>query len=87
VSPNKFKLFLLAGQSNMAGRGEVTPADTIGNAHILRLNRDGEWEIAKDPIHFDKNVAELDGDSAETDHPFRRKVTRVFRIKLTTLIL
>lgn len=52
-----FYLYLLAGQSNMAGRGAVTPADTIGDPRILVLNRDGEWEIAKDPVHFDKEVA------------------------------
>ncbi|MET0461608.1 MAG: sialate O-acetylesterase [Chitinophagaceae bacterium] len=53
----KFHIFLLAGQSNMAGRGFVEPIDTIGDPRILRLNRDGEWETAKDPIHFDKDVA------------------------------
>jgi hypothetical protein len=53
----KFHLFLLAGQSNMAGRGFVEPVDTIGDPRILRFNRDGEWEIAKDPIHFDKDMA------------------------------
>jgi hypothetical protein len=56
-SKAKFYLYLLVGQSNMAGRGAVTPADTTGDPRILRLNRDGEWEIAKDPIHFDKDVA------------------------------
>lgn len=56
-SKAKFFLYLLAGQSNMAGRGAVTSADTIGDPRILTLNRDGEWEIAKDPIHFDKDVA------------------------------
>lgn len=53
----KFQLYLLAGQSNMAGRGIVEPQDTIGNPRILRLNREGAWEIAKDPIHFDKSAA------------------------------
>jgi len=56
-SKAKFYLFLLAGQSNMAGRGFVEAEDTVSNSRILRLNRDGEWEIAKDPIHFDKDVA------------------------------
>lgn len=53
----KFHLYLLAGQSNMAGRGIVEPQDTIGNPRILRLNKEGVWEIAKDPIHFDKSAA------------------------------
>lgn len=53
----KFHLYLLAGQSNMAGRGIVEPEDTIGNPRILRLNKQGIWEVAKDPIHFDKSAA------------------------------
>lgn len=53
----KFWLFLLAGQSNMAGRGEVEPADTIPRTHVLTLNKNGEWEVAKDPIHFDRAYA------------------------------
>lgn len=57
VPAGKFHLYLLAGQSNMAGRGIPEPQDTIGNPRILALNRDGEWEIAKDPVHFDKSAA------------------------------
>ncbi|MDB5268682.1 MAG: putative acetyl xylan esterase AxeA [Hymenobacter sp.] len=61
VSPparkEKFQLYLLVGQSNMAGRGAVEAQDTIPNRHVLRLNPTGQWEIAKDPIHFDKTVA------------------------------
>jgi hypothetical protein len=57
VSKEKFHLYLLIGQSNMAGRGIVEPQDTIGNPRILRLNSVGEWEIAKEPLHFDKSSA------------------------------
>ena len=53
----KFDLYLLAGQSNMAGRGIPTPEDTIGDPRILLLNRNGQWEIAKAPVHFDKKAA------------------------------
>ena len=53
----KFHLYLLIGQSNMAGRGTVEPEDTVGNLRILRLNKQGEWEMAKDPVHFDKPAA------------------------------
>lgn len=53
----KFHLYLLAGQSNMAGRGFVEPQDTIANPRILRLNGDNAWEIAKEPLHFDKPEA------------------------------
>lgn len=50
----QFHLFLLVGQSNMAGRGVVTPGDQVAPARVLMLNKDGAWVPAKDPMHFDK---------------------------------
>jgi len=47
-------LFLLAGQSNMAGRGILEDKDTIPHKRVLTLNKDGDWVPAVDPIHFDK---------------------------------
>jgi len=57
IDKSKFYLFLLAGQSNMAGRGKVEPVDTLPNPKVLTLNSSGEWEVAKDPIHFDRSYA------------------------------
>ncbi|QNH62463.1 sialate O-acetylesterase [Hymenobacter sediminicola] len=57
VRKEKFRLYLLVGQSNMAGRGTVEAQDTVPNGHVLRLNPAGHWEVAKDPMHFDKSVA------------------------------
>lgn len=57
VPKEKLHLYLLIGQSNMAGRGYVEEQDTVGNPRILRLNRLGDWEIAKEPLHFDKSTA------------------------------
>lgn len=54
---DKFRLYLLVGQSNMAGRGVVEAQDTVPNRRVLRLNAAGQWEIAQDPVHFDKSVA------------------------------
>ena len=53
----KFHLFLLVGQSNMAGRGVVTPADQKEDPRVLTLNKEGAWVPAVDPIHFDKTSA------------------------------
>jgi hypothetical protein len=50
----RFHLFLLIGQSNMAGRGVVAAADTIPHPRVLALNKAGEWVPAVDPLHFDK---------------------------------
>lgn len=50
-------LFLLAGQSNMAGRGDVEPQDREIHPRIWMLDRSGKWVPAMDPVHYDKPVA------------------------------
>ncbi len=50
----KFHLFLLVGQSNMAGRGTVTPEDQKPHPQVVMQNQAGEWIPAIDPIHYDK---------------------------------
>ncbi|KZV54552.1 putative carbohydrate esterase [Dorcoceras hygrometricum] len=52
-------IFILAGQSNMVGRGGVSekgwdryiPVECQPNRNILRLNERNELEVAKDPLH------------------------------------
>ena len=51
------QLFLLAGQSNMAGRGTVEPEDRVPHPRVWVLNRQEEWMAAVDPLHFDKRIA------------------------------
>ena len=36
-------VFLLAGQSNMAGRGFVEPVDTMPDPRILTVSKNKEW--------------------------------------------
>ena len=48
------ELYLLVGQSNMAGRGKVAAIDTIGHPGVHVLNADDEWSLAKEPLHYDK---------------------------------
>ena len=50
-------LFLLAGQSNMAGRGVVEAEDRVPNPRVWMLNRSAQWAPAVEPMHFDKPVA------------------------------
>lgn len=57
VEKNKFHLFLLVGQSNMAGRGKVEAVDKEAVPRVLSLSKDGKWVAAVDPIHFDKREA------------------------------
>ncbi len=54
VGKKHFHLYLLAGQSNMAGRGAVEAADTLTNSRIWVLNKNGQWLLAKESLHFDK---------------------------------
>ena len=51
------QLFLLAGQSNMAGRGRVEAQDRVVHDRVLMLDRQLTWVPATDPVHFDKSVA------------------------------
>ena len=53
----KFHLFLLVGQSNMAGRGTVEEQDRTPHPRVLMLNKAGAWVPAIDPLHFDKAAA------------------------------
>lgn len=52
-----FHLFLLVGQSNMAGRGIVEEQDRVVHPRVLTLTKSNTWAPAVDPIHFDKRVA------------------------------
>jgi hypothetical protein len=55
--PN-FHVYLLMGQSNMAGRGPLTPElAALGSPQVFMLNAAGEWVPAHNPVHFDKPQA------------------------------
>lgn len=51
---DRLELFLLAGQSNMAGRGDLEPQDRQPVDGLFALSADDKWVPAVDPIHFDK---------------------------------
>jgi hypothetical protein len=54
--PDNMRIFLLIGQSNMAGRGTVDPTEQP-DPHIFSLGKDMKWQLARDPLHFDKKQA------------------------------
>ncbi|XP_028551302.1 probable carbohydrate esterase At4g34215 isoform X2 [Dendrobium catenatum] len=64
TAAQKNSIFLLAGQSNMSGRGGVTgnswdhfiPPECQPRPDILRLNAGLQWEKAVEPIHADIDV-------------------------------
>ena len=48
-------LVLLAGQSNMAGRGYAEPEDLTTIPNLLMIRPDGKWQAAIEPITKDRN--------------------------------
>lgn len=52
--PDKSKVwvFVMAGQSNMAGRGVISPADTTSHSRIFALNAEHKVILAKEPLHY-----------------------------------
>ncbi|XVF45074.1 hypothetical protein PTKIN_Ptkin02bG0176400 [Pterospermum kingtungense] len=61
-SPTSKHIFILSGQSNMAGRGGVSkhhhwdgivPPECQPHPSILRLSAKLNWELAREPLHFD----------------------------------
>ncbi len=55
LNPQKVWVFLLAGQSNMAGRGKIEAQDTILSPRVLSINAKGEIIQAKEPLNFYEN--------------------------------
>lgn len=45
-------VFILAGQSNMAGRGMVEPMDTVPDCMIISILPDNRWVVAKEPLQL-----------------------------------
>ena len=50
----KFHLYLLIGQSNMAGRGALDGAEEISDLRLLKFSERARWAPGTDPLHFDK---------------------------------
>ena len=47
-------LYLLIGQSNMAGRGVVNDANRLSSARVWKFTKDEQWAEGVEPIHFDR---------------------------------
>ncbi len=54
-------VFIMAGQSNMAGRGMVEPQDTLPHKRIFSIDQNGNLIYAKEPLNlFEPGYAGLD---------------------------
>ncbi|KAG9440341.1 hypothetical protein H6P81_020506 [Aristolochia fimbriata] len=69
LPPGGKNVFVLAGQSNMAGRGGVVnerwdgivPGECRPSTRIFRLNARLEWEQAREPLHADIDYSKTNG--------------------------
>ena len=50
----KMQIYLLMGQSNMAGRGKIEAEDQTPHPRVLMFTLEDEWEPAIEPITHDK---------------------------------
>ena len=50
----KLHIYLLMGQSNMAGRGKIGPEDKTPHPRVLMFTPDNQWQPAVEPITHDK---------------------------------
>ncbi len=55
---HEFSIYVLMGQSNMAGRGKLAdPYLDKRNENVWMFTKEKQWIVAKHPLHFDKSVA------------------------------
>ncbi len=57
IPKENFHIYILAGQSNMAGRGKIEEKDKIVDPRLFMLDKANGWVPAVDPLHFDKPSA------------------------------
>ena len=50
----KMQIYLLMGQSNMAGRGKIEAEDKTPHPRVLMFTLENNWEAAVEPITQDK---------------------------------
>lgn len=55
--PQNLQIYVLMGQSNMAGRGQLEKTAAPLHPRILMLTKESRWEPAAEPLHFDKSIA------------------------------
>lgn len=54
LAGDKYDLYLLVGQSNMAGRAPLDSLSKQIDPRLWMLDKAGQWVPATDPVHFDK---------------------------------
>lgn len=57
INKEKFNLYLMIGQSNMAGRGTVSLSDRRIVSQAFMMDKNLKWTSLREPVHFDKKSA------------------------------
>jgi len=57
VHRDRFHVYLLMGQSNMAGRGPLDDLSAKGHSRVMVFTEDRQWVPAREPLHHDKPTA------------------------------
>lgn len=69
------RIYLLMGQSNMAGRDTRQLATQVDQPRIIALAADGRWVVARDPIH--PKIGRIEP-GAGPGIPFAREMLKAF---------
>jgi hypothetical protein len=65
-----YDLYLLVGQSNMAGRAPLDSASKETDPRIWMLDKNDNWVLATVPVHFDKpDITGVGPDPASAQRP------------------
>lgn len=52
IRKDDFHIYMLMGQSNMAGFDVIRPEDRLTHPRVFSLNYHFEWELARHPLHM-----------------------------------
>lgn len=84
---NPKKLFLLLGQSNMAGRAPMSPQDTLPLPMVYLFNSDGHFENARNPLNRYSNIRkELPLQQIGPGYSFGKKLSEVCQDTIYLLV-
>lgn len=85
--PKKLDIYLLIGQSNMAGRGMMTAADTIALQNVYLFNDKNEWEFAKHPLNRYSTVRkDLKLQGINLGYEFGKMVSEKVNVKIGLVV-
>lgn len=78
-SADKLHIFLLIGQSNMAGRAQIEAQDSTALRRVYLLNNKDKWEIAKNPLNKYSTIRKkLSMQRLGPGYSFAKKIAQIF---------